>query len=463
MRHLTRIVLTSLVVIATVASASAAQEAPKPAAPPAPEASAPAQKPAPEQETAKAGEKAKTPEQARTEEERAALAKAIRDAGNDRVALVRNLEEFLAKHPSTARKQEIYRAIIEASAQLKDRSTAIRYADLFLAAEPDDLNMLLFAVNQLEETQDTAELDRALAYADRIVARVTKLVNEPRPQQMDSSEWELERKKALMSIYFLRGRVFQKRRQYDRAGEDFTRSFEVLRAPQTAEKLGELAELRGDLDKATEYYVMAFAAPEDYGAPVDHERLRRKLGNVYRLRHNSEAGLGEAVLAAYDRLVAEENARKAADPQASRNAGRTNVYEFELRKLEGGSVTIGQFAGKVLVLNFWATWCGPCHVMEPFFQQVADRFRADPDVVFLGVNTEGDVELVKSFIEREKWKTPVVLDDGLALFYRLEGLPTLIMLDRKGNVAYRAAGFMPDGFVPTLTRKIEEARGSGTP
>ena len=459
MRRLLRIVPASLVLIAALTSASPAQETPKPAVPPAPGASAPAQKPALQQEAAKAGEKAKTPEQAKAEEERVALAKAIRDAGNDRVALVRNLEEFLAKHPSTPRKQEIYRAIIEASAQLKDRATAIRYADLFLAAEPDDLNMLLFAVNQLEETQDAAELDRALAYADRIVARVTKLVDEPRPQQMDSAEWELERKKALMSIYFLRGRVFQKRKQYDRAVEDFTRGFEMLRAPQTAEKLGELAELRGELDKAIEYYLMAFAAPEDYGAPVDHERLRRKLGNVYRLRHNSEAGLGEAVLATYDRMVAEENARKAASPPASRNAGRTNVYEFELRKLEGGSVTLGQFAGKVLVLNFWATWCGPCHVMEPFFQQVADRFREDPDVVFYAVNTESDLELVKTFIQREKWKTPVVFEDGLASFYRLEGLPTLIVLDRKRNVTYRAAGFMPDGFVPTLTRKIEEALG----
>lgn len=450
--------LGSLVLIAALSLAATAQEAAKPApqAPPAEQKRAPEQGPG----QAKPAEKQKTPEERAAEEAEAALQKAVRQAGTDRVALVRNLQEYLAKYPASPRRQDLYRAIVETSAQLKDRETAIRYANLYLAAEPDDVSMLLFAIGQLEEREDPQELDRALGYAERVIARVTKFVSEPRPPRLSPGDWEAEQKRLLMSGYLLRGRLFQKRKQYDRAREDLARSFDILRSPQAGEKLGELAELVGDADKAIDYYLMAFAAPDDYGAPVDHEVLRRKMGNVYRLKHGSEAGLGDAVLATYDRMVAEANARKTAEAPAARNAGRQNVYDFELRKLEGGTLKLGQFSGKVLVLSFWATWCKTCQALAPFFEQVVDRFRADPEVIFLAVNAQEDVELIKTFIERERWKTPVVFDDGLAAFYRVEGLPVVMVLDRKGRAAYRASGFTPTEFVPTLTRKIEEARAA---
>lgn len=439
-----------LITLLALSPLACGQESQKPSS-----AAAPAQKAEP-----KPAEKPKAPEQAAAEQEDAELSQAVQQAGTDRVALIRNLEEFLAKHPTSARRFDIYRAIIEASAQVKDRETALRYATLYLAAQPDDLGMLLFAINQLEERGEPQELERALGYADRVVARVTKLSSESRPPRVNSADWEAEQKRLLTSAYLLRGRLLLKRKQYDRAQQDFARSFEILRTPQAAESLGELAEIRGDADKAIEYYLMAFASPEDYGAPADHEVVRRKLGNVYRLKHGSEAGLGDAVLATYDRLIAEAAARKTAGAPAARNAGRTNVYDFELRKPEGGTVRLGEFSGKVLVLNFWATWCGPCHVLEPYFEQVVDRFRPNADVVFFAVNTEDDAEMIRTFIQREHWKTPVVLEDGLVAYYRLEGLPVLIVLDRKGRVAYRAQGFVPSEIVPTLTSKIEEARAA---
>lgn len=446
-----RIVAIALVLIALVAL-GASSRAQQPGTP-APQAEA---KPKP-------AEKQKTPEELAAEQADRELGQAVQQAGSERVALIRNLEQFLEKHPASPRRLDIFRALIEASTQVKDRERALRYAGLYLEAQPADLGMLLFAINQLEEKGDPAALDRALGYADRVVERVSQLGAGARPPQVNAADWEAEQKRLLTSAYLLRGRLFYQRKQYDRAQQDFAQSFEVLRTPQAAQQLGELAENRGDLDKAIEYYLVAFAAPEDYGAPVDHELLRRKMGNAWRLKHGSEAGLGEAVLATYDRLLHEAQTRKSTEPQATRNAGRTNLYDFELRKLDGSTLRLGQFAGKVLVLHFWATWCGACNVLEPYLEQVVDRFRADPDVVFLAANTEDDVEMIRTFIERERWKTPVVFEDGLMAFYQLEGLPVLLVLDRRGKVAYRGQGFVPSEIVPTLTKKIEEARAGEAP
>lgn len=459
MRKILQIILASgLMLLALAARLGGAQQAQKPSA--APQSQSGQAKRAPEQESGKAkpAEPRKTPEQVAAEQADAELGKAVQQAANDRVALVRNLEDYLAKHPTSSRKLDVYRAIIEASAELKDRDTAMRYATLYLEAQPDDLGMLLFAINQLEEKGDPQEIDRALGYADRVIAQVQKIAGQARPPRVPTTDWEGEQKRLFASAYLLRGRLLQKRKQYDRAREDYQRSFENLHTPQAAEKLGELAEISGDIAKALDYYLIAFASPDDYGAPVDHVVVRQKMGNVYRLKNGSEAGLGDAVLVTYDRLVAEANARKTTEAAGPRNAGRTNVYDFELRKLEGGTLRLGQFAGKVVVLNFWATWCRPCHELEPYLEQVMERFRSDPDVLFLGVNTEDDVALVRTFIQREKWKTPVVFEDGLSAFYRIEGLPMLMVLDRKGRLAYRATGFSPADFVAKLAGKIEEAR-----
>ena len=116
--------------------------------------------------------------------------------------------------------------------------------------------------------------------------------------------------------------------------------------------------------------------------------------------------------------------------------------------------------GKILVLSFWATWCGPCKELEPEFVDVAKSYAGNADIVFFAVNTDEDQSLVSQFVAHEKWDVPVVFGDGLDDFMKVESLPTVMVLDRAGKIIYRVNGFPPEGFAENLTTAIQAATGA---
>jgi thiol-disulfide isomerase/thioredoxin len=169
--------------------------------------------------------------------------------------------------------------------------------------------------------------------------------------------------------------------------------------------------------------------------------------------------LGEAFLAAYDRIGA-----PAQKPGAERhNANAKDTYDFVLRKIDGSAVPLATEKGKTLVLSFWATWCGPCRELEPEFAQVAKGYAGNPQIDFYAVNTDEDEAAVAPFVAHEKWDVPIVYADGLDAFMRVESLPTIVILNGDGKIAYRTDGFMPDGFEETLTTAIQRAMAAPKP
>jgi thiol-disulfide isomerase/thioredoxin len=163
------------------------------------------------------------------------------------------------------------------------------------------------------------------------------------------------------------------------------------------------------------------------------------------------------VLPAWDRTRALLEARNKRLREFDPNMSATSPLEFSLSKLEGGLLPMSSMKGKVVVLDFWATWCGPCRVQHPLYEQVKTRFKNNHDVVFLAVNTDEDRSLVKPFLERVKWSKDVLYDDGLSGFFRVNSIPTTIVLDRGGEVKSRMPGFVPERFVEMLSDRIKSA------
>jgi len=386
----------------------------------------------------------------KTPSETEELQQAIDDSGNDRAALVRNLEAFLQKYPESQQRPQIYRALVEANLQLQDSARAAEYAERIVALAPEDISMTVLAIQLLERNGDETALRRAISYSTRVLEYVQRNTPENKSPKISMEEWEAEQKRDETNILSLRGRLAFKLHDAAAAEKDFRASMALSPNATAGEKLGEIAELNKDLPGAIREYARAFALAGASGNGANRREIRQELGNVWRLAHGSEQGLGDYLLHAYDDVSASSDA-----PKPARNAGAKEPYDFKLRMAsDGSSYPLAGQKGKVVVLNFWATWCGPCRAMEPHFERVAAQFDGIPGIVFLSADCDEDESLVPDYLHKEKPRTTVVFADGLDRLLGVNAFPTIVILDRTGKIAYRAEGFDPDGVESQLRAAV---------
>jgi thiol-disulfide isomerase/thioredoxin len=381
------------------------------------------------------------------------LQKAIEQASNDRAALMRNLLEFLKKYPQTAQRPQIYRAIVESSLQLRDFSTATEYAERMVALDPGDASTNLLAIQLLERHGDATGWRRAVNYCARVLEIVHRESAAQKSPRQSSEQFEKDRQHDVAAVLLVRGQLYQKLNEPQNAQKDFENSYKMAPGAPAAEHLGELAELRKDLPGAIHEYGVAFALADTSAGSASRPELRKKLGNAWRLAHGSEDGLGDYLLRVYD-----ETAAATTGPKPARNTGRKEPSSFVLRKVSDGSpFAMADTKGKVVVMNFWTTWCGPCREWEPHFEKVAGRFAGqEKDVVFFGMNCDEDETLVGPYLADEKPKTSVLFADGLDRLLGVDSFPTTLVLDRAGKIAYRAEGMDMDNPEASLTEAIEK-------
>jgi thiol-disulfide isomerase/thioredoxin len=134
--------------------------------------------------------------------------------------------------------------------------------------------------------------------------------------------------------------------------------------------------------------------------------------------------------------------------------------DFTLKDLAGTEVSLASLKGKVIVLDFWATWCGPCKAAMPVIQKLHDDYAAK-GVAVLGVNTwEQNQKAVKNYIESKKYTYPCLLDgDKLAEAYGVPGIPTLVVIGKDGKVVLTEIG-LADASGGALRKAIDAALGA---
>jgi peroxiredoxin len=119
---------------------------------------------------------------------------------------------------------------------------------------------------------------------------------------------------------------------------------------------------------------------------------------------------------------------------------------FRLKDIAGDDVELASFKGQVVLLNFWATWCGPCEAEMPAIEERYQTFKSQGFTV-LGVNLDEPVGDVVMFINRLGVTFPILLDPGATVFdlYRVRGYPTTFFIDRAGLIVTEHVGIMSDG------------------
>jgi thiol-disulfide isomerase/thioredoxin len=204
-------------------------------------------------------------------------------------------------------------------------------------------------------------------------------------------------------------------------------------------------------------YEKAIALAEEC---VQKGKANDKLIEAYKTAYvkvkGSEAGFADAMSQA--KAAAKVDLKK----EVLKNLVNKPAVDFSLKSIDGKTVKLSDLRGKVVVVDFWATWCGPCKSSFPYLQKVYDKYKSNPNVVILALNTWENVsgkereDLVKKFMADNKYTFPVLYDQGFVEKYGVEGIPTKFVIDKKGMIQFKSIGFNGgDKMVEELTMQLE--------
>jgi peroxiredoxin len=118
--------------------------------------------------------------------------------------------------------------------------------------------------------------------------------------------------------------------------------------------------------------------------------------------------------------------------------------EFTLTALSGQPGGLSQYKGQVVMVNFWATWCGPCQQEMPLLDQMYKKYKP-AGFALIGVNVDKEAPAVKELLARKPVSFPVLLDPANAVSkaYHVDEMPSSVIIDRNGEIRYVHRGYKP--------------------
>jgi thiol-disulfide isomerase/thioredoxin len=408
------------------------------------------------QSPAKPAEKAPATQVPTDADEQRAVDEAFQSAEGNPQILIKNFEAFLERFPKSSRRELVLRTICTYALRANAPEVIAQYGQMLLEMTPDDPQVLTLVIDALARQNDPASRTRVLDYSSRLIA-IAENQRDRAAATGTSNNTPEQWAERIAALYAQRAGFFRDSGDLDKAFADDEKSYATYPTARVAEQLGDAALKKGDSARALDYYLTAFVFPDKSPEPAHRQEIRRKLGSLYVAQHHSERGLGDLVMSRYDALTPLLAERfSAGQPQ---NAGRHDPFEFILERIDGTPLPMADFRGKVVVIDFWATWCGPCRLQGRLLEQVAESFRMDPNATFLSLNTDEDRSGVPAFLKQEGWTLPVAYAQGLNELLIVSHLPTLVIFNRQGRIVYRDEGVNPESFAGELRKHLRETLG----
>lgn len=139
----------------------------------------------------------------------------------------------------------------------------------------------------------------------------------------------------------------------------------------------------------------------------------------------------------------------------SNEKSTSEIADFRLQDEDGRIVSTKELRGKVVFMNFWASWCPPCRAEFPSVQKFFDRYKDDPNVVFLTVNLDDQAAAGRNYLDKQNFTLPLLVPaSDIPPAYYTGSLPTTVVLDKKSEIRLHHTG-MADYSKDSFYKKID--------
>ena len=385
-------------------------------------------------------------------EEQESLSAALSDGDSSAIDMIRALEGHLARFPNTGQRSDIEQRLAMAALESSDWDRLAKYGEPILKLVPEDQVLLDRVSYALLQKNEPAAAERAYKYSHDLEKILEKMKIKP---GYDAAFQQDDHDRA-----YARTLLFQaKARNITGQGEDAarmaSRAFSIFPNAESAREWADGLYRARKVDDAIARLADAFTIADPFSTDAMRASDRQKLGTWYKSQRGNEKGLGDVILASYDRMsdVVEKRAKKltSLDP----NGGAKTPLDYTLGSLDGKPLKLASLKGNVVVMDFWATWCVPCRIQHPLYEELRKKFPKGSGVVFLAVNSDQERGAVEPFLDEYMWDKETYFEDGLVRRLLVTNIPATLIFDKSGALASRMDGFDPETFIDQMTNRLK--------
>jgi peroxiredoxin len=313
---------------------------------------------------------------------------------------IAGLEKLLLLKPSAEMKRYLYEQIFKVAEKAGNTAVLIKYGKLLYAIDPSDTAVPAKISIALANRKDA---QKALHYA-RIAEKATTVfrpVQPPANNGATAEEWRKER--------------FSEERQ-----QQYYKNLRAL----ALDALGWSLCQAGRCSDAEPYLKQSIESARSEQNLFHLAEILGKLGR------NEEA----------ERVATE--AKNAYAEAIKKTFKKEPIKDFELSAIDGRKVKLSDLKGKVVLIDFWATWCGPCVKSTPTLNKLYAKYKERGfEILYISVDEQSDLYKIAPFAKEHKLGFPVLLDQETKALYNVKVFPTTIFIDREGNIRHRDTGF----------------------
>lgn len=366
------------------------------------------------------------------------------------------VRQFQEAYPDSKYTESIIGMITQSLFQEKKLEEANNFLqDNRLKAQP----YYFYAVANQANQEGQAPL--ALKALDNGISLMNEHLSNPdkyKPAYYTEEEWREEMQTSLSAMMLsLRGNLLWKQGQLTDAVSSLRQAYENSRGEQSGISIDYAKVLLENKNYEPALQVLEATARKGFTS-----------SDIMDLLHQAYAGLkGSDTGWEEYRVKIETGATEALRTELQKKMVEQPAPAFELKDLEGKAVKLADYQGKVVILDFWATWCGPCLGSFPGMKKLVEEYQKDPSVAFVFVNTwqeEANKEqVVKEFLEKNQYPFYVLMDteDKVVADYGVSGIPTKFVIDPRGKIRFKSIGFEGDTekMIKEVKLMIELAKG----